>query len=515
MNKKFLVPAVVAFSSAGTATAADLSFVSNYENVLGTSLELKIAALNRVAADRAQLTILNEISRQSRILSSWDSTSEVSRWAQSHGQPVPVSRELFDVLGLFDHWRVRTGGALDPAAQSVVAAWASAASQQRLPTSTELAAALKTVQQPHWQLDAADMTATHLSNAPLVLASFTKSYIIDRAVTAAMRVPGVNAVVLNVGGDVVVRGTVAEPIDIADPKDDAENASPLSQIVVKDAAVATSGNYRRGVDIAGVHYSHIVDPRTGMPAGDVVSSTVVAANPAEAGALATAFSILTPAESRQLAADSPGVEYLLVDRQGRRIASPGWHRLEVPAAPQPPQSRAASTIVGPALAQAPTAARGAAAQWDPAMELAVNFEIPVLGGRALRPFIAIWIEDADRFPVRTLALWYHEDRYLPEVKAWYRADRLRSMSETTSVVRSIGAATRAPGKYTMKWDGKDQSGNYVKPGKYTVSIESSREHGTYQIDRQEMTFTGTPQAIEFKPGTELGVVSFDYHKVTP
>jgi len=137
----------------------------------------------------------------------------------------------------------------------------------------------------------------------------------------------------------------------------------------------------------------------------------------------------------------------------------------------------------------------------------------VLGGRALRPFIAVWIEDADKFPVRTLALWYHEDRFLPEVKAWYRADRLRSMSENTSIVRSLGAATRPPGKYTLKWDGKDQQGNPVKAGKYTVSLESSREHGTYQIDRQEMTFNGKPQVIEFKPGTELGVASFDYHKI--
>ena len=242
-----------------------------------------------------------------------------------------------------------------------------------------------------------------------------------------------------------------------------------------------------------------------MPAGDVISSTVVAPNPADAGALATAFSILTPAESQQLAAATPGVEYLLVDKDGRRIASPGWNRLET--TPRAVDGR------GPAAAQAPAAARGAAAQWDPTMELSINFEIPVLGGRALRPFIAVWIEDSDKFPVRTLALWYHEDRFLPEVKAWYRADRLRSMSENTSIVRSLGAATRPPGKYTLKWDGKDQAGNFVKPGKYTVSIESSREHGTYQIDRQEMTFNGTPQVIEFKPGTELGVVSFDYHKI--
>jgi hypothetical protein len=246
-----------------------------------------------------------------------------------------------------------------------------------------------------------------------------------------------------------------------------------------------------------------------MPADDVISSTVVAPNPADAGALATAFSILTPAESQKLAAAMPGVEYLLVDKAGHRIASRGWAGLEAAARPRTNPTFASA----PAPVQAPTAARGGAGLWDPTMELSVNFEIPTLGGDAKRPFIAIWIEDADKFPVRTLALWYHEDRFLTEVKAWYRADRLRLMSENTSIVRSIGAATRPPGKYTIKWDGKDQAGNYVKPGTYTVSLESSREHGTYQIDRKEMNFNGTPQVLEFKPGTELGVASFDYHKI--
>lgn len=147
------------------------------------------------------------------------------------------------------------------------------------------------------------------------------------------------------------------------------------------------------------------------------------------------------------------------------------------------------------------------------MELSVNFEIPVQGGPAKRPFVAIWIEDADRFPVRTVALWYHEDRYLTEMKAWYRADRLRSMSETTSIVRTVGSATRAPGKYSVKWDGKDNDGKLVKAGTYTVYLEVSREHGTYQLLKQEMKFTGTAQKVQLTPGTEVSAASFDYHRV--
>ena len=53
----------------------------------------------------------------------------------------------------------------------------------------------------------------------------------------------------------------------------------------------------------------------------------------------------------------------------------------------------------------------------------------------------------------------------------------------------------------------------MKAVTYIVSLESSREHGTYQLNRQEMKLGGAPVHVDFKPGTELGVSSFDYHKV--
>ncbi|HKW00558.1 MAG TPA: DUF2271 domain-containing protein [Vicinamibacterales bacterium] len=494
--------AVSVCSLQAASGSAVRTFVVDYDNVLGTSLELKIGAPNQDVADRATKRALDEIARESRILSSWDATSEFSRWAATHGQAVRVSPELFDVLDLFDQWRARTNGAIDPAAQSVINAWTAAAAQQRVPTEAELDAAVRTVRRTHWTLDRDARTATHVSDAPLVLASFTKSYIIDHAVNAALSLEGVRFVVMNVGGDIVTRGDVTEPIAIVNPRDNAENSPAMADIVVRDRAVATSGDYRRGLDIGGVHYSHIVDPRTGQPAGNIISSTVVAPNPDDAGALATAFSILTPAETARLAAAIPDVDYLLVTKDGDTITSPGWRALG-----------SANGSWAPRNIKAPVAEQATPGMWDPSMEVSVNFEIPVQGGPAKRPFVAIWIEDADRFPVRTVALWYHEDRYLTEMKAWYRADRLRSMSETTSIVRTVGSATRAPGKYSVKWDGKDNDGKLVKAGTYTVFLEVSREHGTYQLLKQEMKFAGTPQKVQLTPGTEVAAASFDYHRI--
>jgi thiamine biosynthesis lipoprotein len=516
MNTRWMAAVAVSLVTAttyGGGTTVDRTYTTNYENVLGTSLELRVTAPSQAVADRAEQIVLAEITRQSRLLSSWDPNSEVSRWTRTHGEAVHVSPELFDVLDLFDQWRSRSHGVIDPAAQAVIAVWTRAAAAQRLPTETERRSAVDAVRQQHWSLDRASHTATHLSATPLVLASFTKSYIMDKAVDATRTLDGVHGLVLNVGGDIVARGAVAEPIDIANPRDDAENSVPASTIVVRNRTVATSGDYRRGVDIRGTHYSHIVDPRTGLPAASVISATVVAERPTDAGALATAFTAMTPGESAALAASVPGVEYLLITPDGGRVASPGWSGLEAAARPltnPPAAAPRPAARSGAASATPQTPARGA---WDASMELAVDFEMPVLGGAAKRPFIALWIEDADKFPVRTLAIWYHEDRWLTESKAWYRADRLRSMSETTSIVRSIGAATRPPGKYTLKWDGKDNAGNVVKAGTYTVLLECVREHGTYQLIRQEMHFSGTPQHVDFKPGSELGPVAFDYRKI--
>jgi thiamine biosynthesis lipoprotein ApbE len=472
----------------------DHTYISHYENILGTSLELKIDAAAVRDADHAEEAALAEIERERQILSAWDSGSEFSRWVRTRGEAVAVSPELFDVLEMFDRWRERTNGALDASAEAVTRVWKQAEARQALPSSQELASVLAAVRQQHWQLDEVHRTATHLSATPLALNSFAKSYIAERAAESALATPGVRRVVVNIGGDLMVLGG-SERVDIVDPKADAENAPPLATIEVRDRAVATSGDYRRGEEIAGRHYSHIVDPRTGMPCDKIVSSTVVAHNAADAGAMATAFSVMTPDESERVAASMPGTEYLLVTRGGERIQSAGFTALAAAAATPNPQAPAA----------APTAA------WD-GMELGISFDLAHLDMRARRPYFAAWIEDTDKFPVRTLALWYNKDRYLPDLRAWYRSDRLRAMAEGTSLTHSVSSATRPGGHYTLVWDGKDNRGRLVKPGKYTVFLEAAREHGGYDLLHREIDFNGTPTKIQIPGGSEIASASLDYRK---
>jgi thiamine biosynthesis lipoprotein ApbE len=198
----------------------DKLYVSHYENVLGTSLELKIVAASPTQSEKAEQAVLAEIDRDAHILSSWDPDSDFSRWFHTMNQPVHISPELFEVLNLFDRWRERTGGALDASAETITRVWKNAAGQKRLPAESELCAAVASVKRVHWKLDPVQQMATHTSDAPLALNSFVKSYIAGRAADAALGVPGVRATVVNIGGDLVIRGEWSEHVDISDPKSD-------------------------------------------------------------------------------------------------------------------------------------------------------------------------------------------------------------------------------------------------------------------------------------------------------
>ena len=501
-------PALVAHSS--WAEDSVLGEVFHHEQVLGTSLELKVFGASHDQALKAEAAALAEIDRLAKILSSYDATSEVSRWLRTRDESVALSPELGRLLRLFDFWRVQSGGALDPAAAGVSSIWREAESRQQLPSTAERARAVAAIAQPHWRLDADASHATHLSDTPLVFNSLTKSFIIERAADAAMKAAAPAGLVLNIGGDIVVRGKVREVIAIADPLSDAENATPLGRIVVTSGAVATSGNYRRGFDILGHHYSHIVDPRTGLTAEEVLSATVVAPDATAAGALATSMCVVTPDESARLAAQH-GAEYLLVLRDGRRDSSPGWKNLQHTADGHP--SIAAKLFAaGLLLAALPAPS---APQEGAGMELVIELELKRINdARYRRPYVAVWIEDKDKFPVRTLALWYGKPRWLPDLKIWMKGDQLRKLVDAMDLATTISSATRSAGKYTLKWDGKDDKGVPVKAGNYTIMIEAAREHGTYQLMKQEMEFTGAPKQIKLKGNAEIEGVTLDYRRKT-
>jgi len=102
-----LAPAVPAFA----CPPAGETYSFHHDYVLGTSLDLCVAAPDAAVAAAAERTVLDEIERLRLVLSGYDPASELSRVNQSCG-PVPVSPDLTEVLLAYEHWQRKTGGTL-------------------------------------------------------------------------------------------------------------------------------------------------------------------------------------------------------------------------------------------------------------------------------------------------------------------------------------------------------------------------------------------------------------------
>jgi thiamine biosynthesis lipoprotein ApbE len=497
------------FSALPSLAAEDFSFY--HENVMGTSLELHGSADSEPSARGAEGRVLREIERLSAIFSGYDRESEFSRWQATLGTPTKVSPELFEVLQASDHWRVRSGGAFDPRVEALTRLWSRCAREDRTPTPEELTGARSLMSGDAWRLDPLARTAEHLSTCPLTLNAIAKGYIVERACQVALDPSrGVRGLLLNIGGDLRVVGETVRSIAIANPRADSESSPPLTFIDIQDRAVGTSGNAQRGWRIQGHWYSHILDPRTGMPVERTISATVITGRSADADALDTIFNVLPVEESLRLARSLPDVECLIVTADGRVHPSAGWQRYEK-AAPSPL-----------ALADEKKAA-AEASPWDE-FELYIPFEINEPDSEARRgyrrPYVAVWVENKDGFPVRNLLLWVSHGgagpyQWLPDLKRWYRSDEARRMVDRTDMVQTISRPTRPPGKYSVIWDGKDDHGKLLPAGEYTVFIDAAREHGTYQSISKKVTLGTQPFAEDLKGNVEIKSASIEYRRKGP
>ncbi len=312
-------------------------------------------------------------------------------------------------------------------------------------------------------------------------------------------------------------------LGIVSPWADSESSEPIALVEVKNRAVATSGRSQRGFQIDGKWYSHILDPRSGLPATGVASATVIAPGSADADALATIFNVLPPEQSLRLAKTLPDVDCLIVADNGRITRSDGWHRYEkAVGAPlsATPVGVALVPVATRAEADEPPALPPASNTWNPEFELVINFEINQpnnAGRRYRRPYVAIWVENKDGFPVRNLTLWVSMGgsgpfQWLPDLKRWYKADQARKEVENKDLVFTMARPTRPPGKYKVIWDGKDDHGKPVPAGEYTLFIDAAREHGTYQSIRKPLTLGDKPQTEVLKGNVEIKAASIEYRR---
>lgn len=135
-------------------------------------------------------------------------------------------------------------------------------------------------------------------------------------------------------------------------------------------------------------------------------------------------------------------------------------------------------------------------------ELVVDFTYTpsASGGRVRNPYVAVWVEDAAGNYVATIAVWYEQSdkgvRYLDDLRAWTTAS-------SGEVGTTSTGATRAPGSYSVVWDGTDLDGDKVAQGEYVVFVEAAREHGPYEITSTPVTIGSAGFSVQIPDNGEL------------
>lgn len=147
------------------------------------------------------------------------------------------------------------------------------------------------------------------------LSAIAKGFAVDR-VTQLLASHGLRNCMVEIGGELRVTGTKAEGaawmVGIEKPIADARVLQHALHL--RDAALATSGDYRNFIEIGGRRYSHIIDPRTGYPVDHRLASvSVIADDCLSADAWATALTVLGPAHGYELALRL-GIPALLIER---------------------------------------------------------------------------------------------------------------------------------------------------------------------------------------------------------
>jgi thiamine biosynthesis lipoprotein ApbE len=450
----------LALGSRATSAEAPGLYRFSYDYVLGTSLDLLVAAPDLGRAEACESAVLEEVERLRRILSTYDPASEISRLNESR-LPVRVSTELLEVLSLYESWRLRTGGAFNGQLGTLLGLWKEAQGSGRAPDEAALAEIAREINGPAAILDVEAGRAQRRSSQGLNVDALGKNYILSKAVGAARaRVPEATGILLSIGGDIAAWGEGPDGawrVAVADPRRPSDNAVPLARTRLGSGALASSGGYQRYFTVGGRRISRMIDPRTGKPALGVLGASVLAPDPVTADALSTTLCILSPSEGLRLVATIPDTEAVIVDAAGVVHASPGWERRTEPV----------------------EIAQQQKSGWPDGFEVAIELALaknpkPAAGKPYRRPYVAVWIEDAAGHPIRTITVWGNNPKHITELSTWWAFG-----SKDAALVQAVSKATRDGGSYKLTWDGMDDKGKPVPQGIYVVHVEVNREFGQH------------------------------------
>ena len=145
-----------------------------------------------------------------------------------------------------------------------------------------------------------------------------KEFAVDK-LSGLMHGLGLESALINLGGDVRVLGPQPDGsswnVGVQHPRKTHET---IAGIFIAKGAIATSGDYERSFELNGKRYSHILNPKNGMPVESFQSVTVISESCLVSGSLAT-LAMLKGEEKGLDFLNKCGKDYICIDSKSNVI----------------------------------------------------------------------------------------------------------------------------------------------------------------------------------------------------
>jgi len=290
---------------------------------MGTRFEITLVSTQE-SANQYLNAAQGEIERIERLISSWDANSQTAEINRQAGiKPVKVAKELYDLIARSIEISKITQGAFDISYAALDPVWFFDGRMKAVPSESERLKSVQNIGFKDLVLNAKEQTVyLPKKGMKIGFGAIGKGYAAD-ATKKLMKSLGVSSGIINASGDLTSWGKKPDGTDWQVGISNPENpAKVFSWFPVRDAAVATSGNYEKYVTLEGKQYSHIMDPRTGMPVSGIKSVTVFAPKAELADAFATAVFIMGIDTGIDTISQLPGMSCIIVDAENNIHHSP-------------------------------------------------------------------------------------------------------------------------------------------------------------------------------------------------
>jgi thiamine biosynthesis lipoprotein len=314
ISRRALLTRVTA-SRAGDRDAADRAWLHVHRTAMACRVEVTVPGGDARALAAAR-TALDEADRLEAMLTVFRDTSDLVRVnTRAALEPTAVPEELFEILQRSIAIHRATEGAFDISATPLSRCWGFLRREGRVPLAAELEQARQSVGMDALALDPASRSVCFgRPGVELNLGAIGKGYVLDR-MASRLALAGIADALIAAGRSSIV--ALGGPnggwrIDLRSRvRDDL-----VGRVQLRDAALGTSGTGEQFVEVNGIRYGHVIDPRTGWPACGVRSASVVAASGADADALSTAFLVGGADLAERYCASHPGVLAVVVPDRG-------------------------------------------------------------------------------------------------------------------------------------------------------------------------------------------------------